>query len=543
MTAIDGARVRTPRPPAQATAVADARTNTLAPERVSAPAIRPVELLPERANELTAPTTDTLVSPRPQPSLENRQLWERRYTRRLRWTDGLVILAVVAATALVQLAVLFPGWMTSDPWILARVPLLTAVVWLFMLAGFRTRSASVIGTGTTEYKRVAHASGLAFGLLAIVFVVFQWEGLRWQLIAALPVGLLGVLLGRWGWRKWLLRQRKFGHYASRALVVGRASDVEYVIDRLQRYGNRGYIIVGTTIEDAAKKRMRVGDHSYVVRGSLDTAAEVARDLGADTIIVASTPANDPDFVKRLSWQLEGTAAELILSSRMVDVAGPRISLRPVDGLPLISVRIPTFSGGQHLIKRAFDIVFAGAALLVIGLITPFIALAIKLDAPGPVFFRQRRIGRDGREFFMVKFRSMRVDAEEQLAVLRAANEGAGPLFKMKHDPRVTRVGRILRKFSLDELPQFWNVLVGDMSIVGPRPPLPTEVTEYDGTVSRRLYINPGITGLWQVSGRSNLSWEESVQLDLRYVENWSMTDDLRIMWRTAKVMVAPVGAY
>jgi exopolysaccharide biosynthesis polyprenyl glycosylphosphotransferase len=278
-------------------------------------------------------------------------------------------------------------------------------------------------------------------------------------------------------------------------------------------------------------------------GDLDTVAAAAAQLGADTIIVASRPEGSPDFVKQLSWQLEGTAAELVLSSRLTDVAGPRISLRQVDGLPLIQVKIPTYEGGVHLLKRALDVVVATVALIPIALLTPVLSALIKLDSPGPVFFFQERVGRDGRRFKMVKFRSMRTDAEKQLAALKEQNEGAGLLFKMKDDPRVTRVGKVLRKLSLDELPQFWNVLVGDMSVVGPRPPLPSEVTAYDGTVFRRLYIKPGITGLWQVSGRSDLSWDESVRLDLRYVENWSVMNDLQIMWRTAKVMAQPSGAY
>jgi exopolysaccharide biosynthesis polyprenyl glycosylphosphotransferase len=276
---------------------------------------------------------------------------------------------------------------------------------------------------------------------------------------------------------------------------------------------------------------------------MDTVALHARDLGADSIIIASRPDDDPDFIKRLSWDLEGTAAELILSSRLTDVAGPRLSLRPLDGLPLIHVKIPEFEGGVHLLKRAMDIAVAVVALIPIAVAAPLIALMIKLDDHGPALFRQTRVGRDGREFQILKFRTMRTTAEAELGALRSHNEGAGPLFKLKRDPRITRVGSVLRKFSLDELPQFWNVLRGEMSVVGPRPPLPSEVTAYDGTVYRRLYIKPGITGLWQVSGRSDLSWEESVRLDLRYVENWSMLTDLMIMWRTARVMLRPKGAY
>lgn len=498
---------------------------------------------PVSAPRSSAEPLRTVVTPRVQPSLEFRKHWERRYGRRIWWTDTLIVLTAVALTTVAQVMLFGVASASTGALGVAQIPLLTAVLWLTVLGLFHTRAQNVFGSGATEYKRVAHASGFAFSLLAIAFVVFQWQGLRAQFLVALPVGLIGLLLGRWCWRRWLLRQRRFGHYASRTVVVGDRDDVEYVIGRLEKDGLHGYIVVGATVNDDDEADVVVDGRSYGVVGTVNTVAQVARELGADSIIVASTPAGDPDFVKRLSWQIEGAAAELILSSRLADVAGPRISLRPVDGLPLIAVKIPTFEGGRHLVKRGMDVVLSGLALLCISVLVPFIALAIKLDSPGPVFFRQARVGRDGREFRMVKFRSMKTTAEQELAALLEDNEGAGPLFKMKSDPRVTRVGRILRKFSIDELPQFWNVFVGDMSVVGPRPPLPSEVTAYDGTVFRRLYINPGITGLWQVSGRSDLSWEESVKLDLRYVENWSLTNDLMIMWRTAKVMVAPSGAY
>jgi exopolysaccharide biosynthesis polyprenyl glycosylphosphotransferase len=287
----------------------------------------------------------------------------------------------------------------------------------------------------------------------------------------------------------------------------------------------------------------IEDHLYPVIGSIRFTAAYGREAGADTIVVASTPDDDRDFVRRLGWELEGSAAELVLCNRLTDVAGPRLSLRPLDGLPLVQVKIPEFEGGIHAIKRGMDVVLSLLALLPIALIAPFVAVAIKLDSRGPVLFHQLRVGRDGRQFSMLKFRTMVVDAEERRAELLAQNDGAGPLFKVKRDPRVTRVGAILRRFSIDELPQFVNVLRGDMSIVGPRPPLPNEVTSYDGSVYRRLYIKPGITGLWQISGRSDLTWADSVRLDLRYVENWSIATDVMIMWRTAKVMMAPKGAY
>ncbi|WP_223171904.1 sugar transferase [Microbacterium sp. NIBRBAC000506063] len=363
-----------------------------------------------------------------------------------------------------------------------------------------------------------------------------------QLLISLPLGLLGLLTARWLWRRWLIDQRRQGRYASRTLVVGGKDDVEYVIRSLQEPGT-GYQVVCATLTDCNAQSLSVDGLSYRVEGSYTTVPQAAASSGADTIIVASRPDGDPDFVKQLAWDLEGTAAELVLSSRLTDVAGPRISLRQVDGLPLIQVKIPTYEGTAHVLKRALDVVVATLALIPIALITPLLALLIKLDSPGPVFFRQERVGRDGELFPILKFRTMQTDAEQRLGELQALNEGSGPLFKLRQDPRVTRVGAVLRKFSLDELPQFWNVLRGEMSVVGPRPPLPSEVVDYDGTVSRRLYINPGITGPWRVSGRSDLSWDESVRLDLGYVENWSVMSDLMIMWRTARVMLQPSGAY
>ena len=451
------------------------------------------------------------------------------------------MLLVTVAVAVVDSLITYGG--LADVWAHEALPVLSAMLWLAMLALFRTRSSTIVGSGATEYVRVAHCTGFAFGIVAIIFVVFRLPGARTQLMFALPIGLLVLLIQRWAWRRWLNGKRRVGLFTSRAIVTGSRDDIEYVIRRLERDGKLGYSVVGIATTDMVEADMDVDGKTYPRVGSTHSVAANARQLSADTIIVASRPDDDPDFIKRLSWQLEGTAAELILSSRLADVAGPRISLRPIDGLPLIHVRIPEFEGGQHVLKRALDIVVATIALIPIALITPVIGLLIAFDNRGPVFFRQVRVGRDGREFVMLKFRTMRVSAEAELAALIEQNEGSGPLFKLKRDPRITRLGAILRKFSIDELPQFWNVLRGDMSVVGPRPPLPSEVTSYNGTVYRRLYIKPGITGLWQISGRSDLSWEESVRLDLRYVENWSVMTDLMIMWRTAKVMIAPKGAY
>jgi exopolysaccharide biosynthesis polyprenyl glycosylphosphotransferase len=272
-------------------------------------------------------------------------------------------------------------------------------------------------------------------------------------------------------------------------------------------------------------------------------AEFAKKFGVDGVIVAGHPSDDTEFIRDLAWKLEGGMADLILATSLANVAGPRIHFRPIEGLPLIHVEIPQFDGAKHAVKRALDVVMASIALVVLAPVFGVIAALIKLDSDGPVFFAQERVGKSGQPFRILKFRSMTVDAPQRLEELIANSEGNGVLFKMKNDPRVTRLGRTLRKYSLDELPQLWNVLRGEMSLVGPRPPLAAEVTTYEDHVHRRLYIKPGLTGMWQVNGRSNLSWEDSVRLDLYYVENWSLMGDLIILWRTVKVVARPVGAY
>jgi len=481
--------------------------------------------------------TTTAPMPRVSATLEHRLHWERAHRVRLGLTDAAVIAIATGVASGIQLHL---GEPPVD--VVTRAALL-ATVWFATLLAMRTSLTALFGSSTAEYRGIAHASGLAIGLMAVLAVLLDWDSMRLTVLITLPTGLLGLLMSRWSWRRWLSIQRRHGRFTSQTLVVGNRDEVEYVVRALEPIGTAGYQIVGATLLDGNAREMDLGRTTVPVLGNLNTVAEVAIALNADTIIVAGRPERDPDFIKRLSWELEGTASELVLTDHLADVAGPRLSFTPVDGLPMIKMQIPTYEGAKHVLKRALDIVVSTLALVPIILLTPVLALLIKLDSPGPVFFFQERVGRDGKPFQIVKFRSMHADAEQRLAALKTANEGSGLLFKMKNDPRITRVGRILRKLSFDELPQFWNVLAGEMSVVGPRPPLPSEVSDYDGTVSRRLYIKPGITGLWQISGRSDLSWDESIRLDLRYVENWSVITDLQIMWRTARVMFAPRGAY
>jgi exopolysaccharide biosynthesis polyprenyl glycosylphosphotransferase len=513
----------------------------------------PTVVTPASAPEPQAVTDDRMaaaVAPRVAPALRRRRGLERRHSRRLLLTDAVVVTATTfaasLATALPRLSsspaptvsvasASLPGLVAStapaDVATQVLVVIVTAAVWWVALA--LTVSRGLIGSGRRELARIAAASANAFGLLAIVFVVTGAAPLFAQVLVAAPVGVAALLAARALWRRRLAAERLTGSSVSRALVVGRPADVACVTNAIDQDDSSGYRVGGSVEFDVAP-------------GTQEAATQIADEatrIGADAIVVASAAASDADFVKRLGWCLEGTAAELVVANGLVDVARARMSLHEVDGLPLTRVRMPAYAGGAHLVKRAFDIVVSSIALLGIALILPVIALAIVIDSRGPVFFAQERVGRDGRTFRMLKFRSMRTTAETELEALRILNEGAGPMFKLRSDPRVTRVGRFLRRYSIDELPQFWNVLVGDMSVVGPRPQLPTEVADYDGSAFRRLYVKPGITGPWQVGGRSDLSWQESVRIDLGYVENWSVQADLKIILRTAAVVIRPKGAY
>jgi exopolysaccharide biosynthesis polyprenyl glycosylphosphotransferase len=248
-------------------------------------------------------------------------------------------------------------------------------------------------------------------------------------------------------------------------------------------------------------------------------------------------------LRQLAWELEKTGTDLCVAPALLDVAGPRTTIRPTAGLTLLHVDHPQLSGPRQVMKDLVDRVAAGVALLLLSPLMLVLAICVRLSDRGPALFKQTRVGKNGRSFKIYKFRTMVVDAERRLAELREMNEFDGVLFKMRRDPRVTPVGARLRKWSLDELPQLFNVLLGEMSLVGPRPPLPDEAALYADHVRRRLVVKPGLTGLWQVSGRSDLTWEESVRLDLRYVENWSLALDLQILWKTVFVLIRGRGAY
>ncbi|KFF60213.1 polyprenyl glycosylphosphotransferase, partial [Cryobacterium sp. MLB-32] len=393
------------------------------------------------------------------------------------------------------------GPLHTDYWVLSIV---IGATWLTSLGALHTRDGRVIGMGATEYKRVVNASAITFGLLAITFLIFQVDIARSYFILAFPLGAAVLTVERWAWRKWLSTQRTFGHYLSRVLVVGQRADVEYVITQISEKSAVAYYVVGAALDDAddviRASGIDAGDHIVPIVAGFDRVADTVGRLGVDTVIVAGQPRGGAQYIRSLGWELENTAAELVLSSRLTDVAGPRIHFRPVDGLPLIHVEIPRFDGLKHGLKRGLDVAASAFALVLLSPGLLLVAGLIRLDSPGPILFRQERCGRGGQTFRMIKFRSMVPNAEDKLDGLLDQNDAAGTLFKIRNDPRITRIGGFLRKHSIDELPQLWNILMGDMSIVGPRPSLPREVQQYETHVHRRLYIKPGLTGMWQVSG-------------------------------------------
>jgi exopolysaccharide biosynthesis polyprenyl glycosylphosphotransferase len=408
---------------------------------------------------------------------------------------------------------------------------------LALAGGYESR---FIGVGSDEFRRVMNAAVSLTACVAVASYALKAEFARGYVLIALPCVALFDLMARYRLRKRLHRRRSYGSCMQRVVAVGHAQAVADLIAMLRRDKYNGLDVVAACLAG----RVGVDEIAGVpVYGGLGTVSAAVEQLGADTVAVLACPEMNGIRLRELAWELEEAGIDLCVAPALMDVAGPRTTIRPVAGLPLLQVDHPELAGGKQVVKAAFDRAVAGLALVLLAPLFAVIAIAIRLNDHGPVFFRQTRVGRDGRRFKLCKFRTMVVDAEQRKAHLEGLNEGAGVLFKMRKDPRVTKVGAWLRRWSLDELPQLFNVLTGDMSLVGPRPALPLEVARYGDHMRRRLVVKPGITGLWQVSGRSGLPWEEAFRLDLRYVDNWSLALDLQILWKTWSAVIQGSGAY
>ncbi|GAB4047204.1 sugar transferase [Catellatospora paridis] len=476
---------------------------------------------------------------------------------RVNWETGYVRLAVLCDIAVAAFAAVFAvyvrfGQTWNSPW--NRIHLAIAVLfplgWLTALLVTRAYDARYMFIGNEEYLRVLRAAMWISTIIAFASYMLNLNISRAYPLIAIPMVVLLSLSCRYLLRRGLHARWASGRLLRRVIVAGHEQAVWELTAQLRRERYHGMEVAGVCLPSEAKlagAMLGRGQRHPRVYGTLDVdeVAHAVAASGSDTVIVLPCPEFGSNAVRRLAWKLERDEIDLILASALVDVTGDRTTIRPVVGLPLLHVEHARLKGGSRMLKDAVDFVGGLAGTL---LLMPFfllIGLLIKITPGrrGPVIFRQTRVGRNGAPFRIYKFRTMYSDAESQLQKLRTLNEHDGSLFKIRADPRVTPIGRWLRKYSLDELPQLCNVLKGDMSLVGPRPPLPTEVAEYGFEMRRRLLVKPGLTGLWQVSGRSDLPWAEAVRLDVHYVENWSLWMDLLILARTARAVLKGTGAY
>lgn len=462
--------------------------------------------------------------------------WSRRYLWTLAATDALIGAIAIALPAMFS-DTFRDGWLSPYLIPLAAVG---AVLWplgIFLMRGYQRSS---IGVGTEEPRSVLRA-----GVVLVVAAAFPAGWLHNQTILTLLVvaAPFAVVLGtssRLIARKLLHRRQKHGLNVRNVVVVGSAVAAFELVERLDREPHCGMKVIGVCVP--RRERASAGELGLQVVGQLDEVGDVVTHVRADAVAVTSVDATRQNYLRQLSWALEGTGVEMLVDPGLVEVAGPRMHIRPLMGFPLLHVEEPHFTGWRRILKRSLDIVLAAVGLIFVSPVLLVIATAIKLQDGGPIFFKQTRVGHAGQRFTMYKFRSMVVDAEARKEVLMAINEGKGGLFKLSSDPRITRLGQFLRDFSLDELPQLWNVLNGTMSLVGPRPHLSSELALMPPHAARRSLVTPGLTGLWQISGRSDLEGEDAVRLDLRYVENWSLTMDLMILWKTVFAVLAKRGA-
>ncbi|GLY30040.1 sugar transferase [Kineosporia sp. NBRC 101731] len=457
-----------------------------------------------------------------------------RYRRNAILADALC----AGAAALLAIMLRFDR---EAPGLWAWIPIVLPVIWIGIAGLDRVYERRFLGAGTEEFQRVLRSGVVLFAMIAVTSYLSRTNVSRSVVVFAVPVTVVGALAARKLLRVRLHHARAAGIGLERTIVLGDAEGARELVHLLRHNSHRGMVPVGICL---ASSPVTPSDMDGVpVMGGPEDVIEAVEATQAHVVAVVSHPDLWGHPLRELAWALEDLDVELIVSPGIVEVAGPRLSIRPLAGLSLLHLEQPTATGGDLLLKAAFDRMLGTAILLTLSPLLIGLAIAVRVTSPGPALFRQTRVGVGGREFSIYKFRSMVTDAEHRLIDLTTHDEGNGVLFKMRTDPRVTPLGAFLRRYSLDELPQLINVAKGDMSLVGPRPPLPREVAGYSGDAVRRLRVRPGMTGLWQVSGRSDLSWEQSLLLDLRYVDNWSMTLDLSILWRTVRAVVKGDGAY
>ncbi|MFD9908167.1 sugar transferase [Streptomyces sp. NPDC059063] len=469
--------------------------------------------------------------------------WEQRYRRTVITSDTLATAFVVAAIGGFFGVRDAANW--HENW--AFLAFGTELLVLGALGVSRSWAPAVLGQGAEEFRRLGRSLFMSAVVLALGGIALTSRNIKLWIFVAIPAIGLVTMTARYLLRLRLHRQRKEGHCLRPVLAAGSPATLRDLITRARKFPHLGWRVdaVCTTDGIGLDGDRLDGDQldGVPVVGRLaDVAHHVRRD-GYRVVAVTPDPHWSPDRLQRLAWNLEGSDAEMVVAPVLMEVAGPRLHVDAVLGIPLLRVSMPTFTGGRRVVKEVVDRLGAAILLLLFAPLMVAVGLLVLADSRGGVVYRQRRVGKDGREFTIFKFRTMVAGADGARAQLAHRNEGAGLLFKLRRDPRVTRVGAVLRRYSIDELPQLFNVLTGSMSLVGPRPPLPEESAAYGPDIRRRLLVKPGLTGLWQISGRSDLPWEEAVRLDLRYVEDWSLALDTVILWKTLRAVLYGQGAY
>ncbi len=452
-------------------------------------------------------------------------------------------LAVAAIASFAWISLRFPqrdGSVQGIPY--SIVAALLVPIWGLLLAGAGAYESKFLTIGSEEFRRVLDAGIRLLAATAFLSFVMRAQVARSFVIITIPVLVVITLFGRYALRKYVHMLRARGRCLRRVLVIGPAEEAIELIHHLRRAVYAGLDVVGACVPEEFET-LKVDGQTIPVFGEPALAFNAISRNAVDTLVWAGSRGSHLGHLRRLTCALEGSGVDVLVAPAVIDIAGPRIVVRPVEGLPLLHVEEPQLRGPRRAMKNAVEWLIAAALIFALLPIWLIVGVAIRLTSSGPALFRQERIGKNGRKFTMFKFRTMRNGAEGELPSLLDRNECNGPLFKLREDPRRTLIGRALRRFSIDELPQLWNVLNGTMSLIGPRPPLPREVDRYSEDMHRRFLVKPGITGLWQVRGRAAIPWEESVRLDLYYVENWSLAMDILILWKTIFAVLNRRGAY
>lgn len=466
----------------------------------------------------------------------HKRSWELRHVGLLVVVDAVAVATSVSAAFVTRFGVTDPN-VGGVSYILAAFVMCAGwLVALYRSGAYETR---FLGVGGEEFKRVVRASLWLAGAVAVISYIGHINLARGYVAGAVPLGIFFLLLCRYILRHRLQRMRRRGHCKHKVLVIGSRISARELIQQMRSAPYAGFQVIGACVDDPSDEPVDPGIPTLGLSGD---AAEAADRGDADVVAVSASHILTPDQVRELGWKLEGSHRDLVLRPALTDIAGPRLSVRPVVGLPLLYVDEAKLTGMTRVVKRALDVSGSLLLLIVSSPLLILTAITVRATSEGPALFRQRRVGQHGATFQVFKFRSMYADAEQWRAELAKQSDGDGLLFKLRKDPRVTPVGNWIRRFSVDELPQLFNVLRGEMSLVGPRP-LPVDDEDFRGDERRRLLVRPGITGLWQVHGRSDNSWRQTVRLDSYYVENWSLSLDLVILIRTVLVVIRGVGAY